>query len=84
MADLDKSIWKIYKTLKKYNMLPYKFQRHQKLSERDKERRLNCCTEMLARLEQDPEFFSKILWSDESRFAPRDHQTEKITLLGRC
>ena len=77
MSDLDKSHWKIYKTLKKYKMHPYKFHRHQKLSENDKERRLNFCRDILARQEHDADLFSKILWSDESSFCTSGSPNKK-------
>lgn len=49
-------------------MYPFKYQKHQRLNENDKASRLIFCREMLARLDQDPNLFSKILWTDETTF----------------
>lgn len=55
--------------MKKYKYYPYKVLPVQKLSEENKAARLRFCLEMIDRLEQDPQFFNKIIWTDESSFS---------------
>lgn len=52
--------------VKKHKFHPYHVTRVQTLQARDYPERIVFCREMLARLERDPDFFNKILWSDES------------------
>lgn len=49
-------------------MHDFKYTKVQKLSDTDKQRRLEFCRFMLRQLEEDPDFFNKILWTDESSF----------------
>ncbi|KAJ8725439.1 hypothetical protein PYW08_003622 [Mythimna loreyi] len=54
--------------LKKNKFHPYHVTRVQTLQPRDYAARLRFCRQMLAKIEEDPQFFNKILWSDESTF----------------
>lgn len=47
---------------------PYHIQRVQQLQQSDHARRVEFCTTMLRRSQEDPSFFDNILWTDESRF----------------
>lgn len=59
----------IRKILKKYGFRPYKYHRVQKLTHMHKIQRLNFCNLMLNRLNNERDFFEKILWTDESSFS---------------
>lgn len=59
------SVWRI---LRKHKYRSYKYQLHQHLYENDYERRLEYCNWFLGKLQDDPNFPSKIIYSDESRF----------------
>lgn len=56
----------VHKILKVYRLHPYHVQRVQTLQPRDYAARVYFCRRMLNMNEEDPQFFNKILWSDES------------------
>lgn len=56
----------VHRVLKMNKFHPYHIRRVQALQPRDYNARLFFCRQMLAKIEQDPQFFDKILWSDES------------------
>ena len=56
----------VHKALKDHRFHPYHIQRVQALQERDYLSRVRFCREMLRMHESDPNFFNKIIWSDES------------------
>lgn len=58
----------VQRVLKHYKCHPFKIHLTQSLTPADPERRLNFIAEMLVKIEDDPDFLNKILWSDESRF----------------
>lgn len=57
-----------HRILQKNQFHPYHVQRVQSLLPRDYPERLQFCQTMLQRYRDDPRFFEKILWSDESTF----------------
>lgn len=57
-----------HRILKQNELHPYHVQRVQSLLERDYSPRVAFCQTMLDRHREDPQFLSKILWSDESTF----------------
>lgn len=57
---------RIHRILKKNKFHPYHFTRVQTLQDRDHNARLFFCQQMLAKIEEDPQFFNNILWTDES------------------
>lgn len=69
MIEVDKTYYKIQKTLKKYGYHPYKITPTQKLTERHKEERVEFCQTMINRLHQDNDFLKNILWTDEATFS---------------
>lgn len=58
----------VWRLLKKMKFRPYKMSKHQKLHEDDPPKRATFCRNLLARIERDPAFSKKILWTDEKRF----------------
>lgn len=56
----------VHRILKRHELYPYHYQRVQSLLPRDYQLRVTFCREMLRRIREDPQFFNKILWSDES------------------
>lgn len=58
----------IYRNLKIIKFHPYKIQLHQELNEDDPDRRLEFCKIMMGRIDQNPNFLSQIVFSDESTF----------------
>ncbi|CAH0720539.1 unnamed protein product, partial [Brenthis ino] len=56
----------VHSILKRYKLHPFHVTRVQTLQPRDFHSRLRFCRQMLAKIEEDPQFFNKILWSDES------------------
>lgn len=59
---------RVQRILKKNKLRPYHIKRVQDLIPGDFEKRVQFCREMLQRNREDPEFFRKIMWSDESSF----------------
>jgi transposase len=62
----QQTVWKILR--KRLKMTPYKLQILQHLREDDKIKRLDFCSEMLQRNEEDDNFCERIIFSDESTF----------------
>lgn len=56
----------VHDILKRYKFHPFHVTRVQTLQSRDYNSRLRFCRQMLEKMEEDPQFFNKILWSDES------------------
>lgn len=56
----------VHDILKRNAFHPYHVTRVQTLQPRDYANRLRFCRQMLTKIEEDPQFFNKILWSDES------------------
>lgn len=56
----------VHRVLKRNRFYPYHLQRVQTLEPRDYVRRVEFCRIMLRKISEDPQFFNKILWSDES------------------
>lgn len=66
---MGKSYSKIQRTLKKHQYRPYKILPVQELNEDQKRRRLEFCQIMLQELDENPDFFKEIMWTDESSFS---------------
>lgn len=60
---------KIQRTLKNNNYRPYRIYPVQFLTEAHKRKRLDFCRQMLQNLAEDPDYFIKVLWTDESYFS---------------
>lgn len=58
----------VQRILKKHKLHDFKFKPAQTLHVGDELRRLNFCRWFRNKLGEDPEFFNKILWSDETSF----------------
>lgn len=58
----------VHRILRRNQLHPYHVQRVQDLRPGDYDKRVEFSREMLRRNRQDPQFFNKILWSDESSF----------------
>ena len=54
--------------LKKHKFHPYKLQVLHHMSDDDPDRRVEMCDWFLAQLEEDPQFLSKVMFSDEANF----------------
>lgn len=59
----------VHRILKKHNKKAYKDSPVQHLQEQDGPRRLEFCNYFLQRQQQDPLFYTKILWTDECTFS---------------
>ncbi|XP_050497356.1 uncharacterized protein LOC126878591 [Diabrotica virgifera virgifera] len=66
---LEKSRATIHRVLKKHNYKPYKILPVQELTDVHKRKRLEFCQDMLTNLNNDPNYFYNILWTDESNFS---------------
>lgn len=55
--------------MKKYDYKPYKILPVQELTETHKRKRLLFCQEMMQNLNNNPDFFKNIIWTDESTFS---------------
>lgn len=67
--EIGKSYSKIQRTLKQNHYKPYKLLPVQKLTEDQQRKRLDFCQQMLQRLDENPNLFKQILWTDESSFS---------------
>ena len=67
--EIGKSYSKIQRTLKQNHCKPYKLLPVQELTENQKRKRLDFCQQMLQRLDENPNLFKQILWTDESSFS---------------
>lgn len=68
-ADLGISYSSIQRILQKREMHDYKFTKVQALLPYDFPQRVEFCENMLIRTQEDPNFLSKIIWTDESKFS---------------
>lgn len=59
------SVWKI---LKRHNYHPYHFSMHQELHGDDFNNRMVFCNWALTQLQRDPQFFCRVMFSDETTF----------------
>lgn len=50
-------------------MHPYKFTKVQALKLEDYQRRVQFCETILIRIQEDPNFLKKIIWTDEAKFS---------------
>ncbi|XP_025264625.1 uncharacterized protein LOC112637997 [Camponotus floridanus] len=64
----DISRMSVHKILKKNEFHPYKIHPVQELSEDDFDRRVEFCEDVMQRIDMDPEFATKIVFSDEETF----------------
>lgn len=66
--ELQRSRDTVIHVLKKNKFHAYKQQKHQRLTVANYELRYDYCSEMLQRIDNDPNFLNNILWSDECMF----------------
>lgn len=59
------SVWNV---LRKHKLHPFHVSLHQGLNEADFQKRLEFCNWALIQKDQDPDFFTKVLWTDEAQF----------------
>lgn len=69
--ELSTSATTVRRVLKINHYTSYKFKKANEIFPEDTEKRLQFCQEMIDRQNDDPEFFEKILFTDESTFALR-------------
>ncbi|KAJ8943468.1 hypothetical protein NQ318_006320 [Aromia moschata] len=67
-VQFEVSQWKVWKTIKLAGLHPYHFTRVQALEERDGQARVDFARWLLNNDVEDPNLFSRILWTDESTF----------------
>lgn len=58
----------IHRILKKNKMHNYKFTRVQALLPDDLQQRTNFCEMLLVKIQEDPNFLQKVIWTDEAKF----------------
>lgn len=66
--DLGLSYATIHRILVKHKLHPFKFITQQALLPGDAQRRIEFCEMVLIKIQEDPLFLRKIIWSDESKF----------------
>lgn len=66
--NLNISIRSVQRLLKKNRFHPYKIQLHQELLPIDHNIRLKFCERIIGIIEQEPDFWDTVLWTDESIF----------------
>src|SRR5207253_9767988 len=59
----------VLRILHAHKFHPYHSHRHQALEDRDYNVREAYCTWLLTAIDRDPNFLSRILWSDEAQFS---------------
>lgn len=64
------TVWRI---LSKANMHPYHVQLHQRLEPRDLQSRLEFANWILIKCDEDKDFLSNVLWTDEANFCRNGH-----------
>lgn len=64
----ERSYTSVQRILKRNNLHAYHYLRVQNLGQRDFERRLTYCTRTMEKIENDPQYFSNILFTDECTF----------------
>lgn len=67
-ADVGISCTSIHRVLKKNKMHPYSFQTVQAFRPGDQDRRIQFCEFIITKTQEDPDFLTKIIWTDESKF----------------
>ncbi|WP_209391486.1 hypothetical protein, partial [Chryseobacterium sp. RR2-3-20] len=67
--DLNITITSVHRILKYHDMHPFKFNKVQALKVEDYARRVAFCEFLLVRIQEDPNFLSKIIWTDETKFS---------------
>lgn len=67
-SELGMSQWKVWHTVHTAGLYPYHYTPVQVIEEGDPARRLEFCRFMLNADLENPSFFKKILWTDESKF----------------
>ena len=67
-ADLGVPKTIVHEILQKNNMHPYHIVLHQALNHIDYDHRLNHCHWLLSMIRENPNFLSRILWTDEANF----------------
>uniref|UniRef100_T1IKE6 DUF4817 domain-containing protein n=1 Tax=Strigamia maritima TaxID=126957 RepID=T1IKE6_STRMM len=67
--DVGVSRSSVHRILHEHNFHPFHMLCHQALEERDFQARMNFCNCLLCRLDDDPDFTTNILWSDEAQFS---------------
>lgn len=67
--DLDVSYWCIQKILSEHKLHPYHIQLHQALTNEDFNRRMIFCQRIIVKFQEDQNFLSKVLWTDEATFS---------------
>lgn len=68
-ANLDIPKSSVHRILKiDLGLKSYHYSLHQELNEDDPDRRLNFCEDFLTLLENDDQFITKIVWTDEAKF----------------
>uniref|UniRef100_A0A1E1XN60 Putative transposable element n=1 Tax=Amblyomma sculptum TaxID=1581419 RepID=A0A1E1XN60_AMBSC len=60
------SVWRI---LRKHRLHPYHVQLHQNLLPRDFQNRTDFANWILIKMQDDPDFLNKVIWSDEASFS---------------
>lgn len=60
----------VHRILKANGLHPFHYQKVQALAPRDFQRRINFCNMILQRPLEEPNFLSRILWTDECTFTP--------------
>lgn len=67
--DLGLTYYCVQEILSKHNMHDYKFTKVQFLKPEDFPQRVLFCESLIVHIQEDPQFFQKIIWSDESKFS---------------
>ncbi|KAG0432315.1 hypothetical protein HPB47_020960 [Ixodes persulcatus] len=68
IEDSGGSIFSVWKVLRKHKLHPYHISLHQDLSECDFEKRLEFSNWALIKTDEDPDFLTNVLWTDEAQF----------------
>lgn len=67
VRDLDISSVSIFRILHKFKFHPYKNIRVQHLKQTDFAKRLELCETIMVKMQEDHDFLSKVIWTDEAR-----------------
>lgn len=68
VEDSGVSIFSVWKVLRKHKLHPYHISLHQDLNECDFEKRLEFSNWALIKTDEDPDFLTNVLWTDEAQF----------------
>lgn len=69
VQDLDIPYTSVQRILAEHKMHDYKFTKVQNLLPQDYPQRVELCEMLLVRIQEDPYFLRKIIWTDESKFS---------------